>query len=71
MRQLMFEIVLGKRHFRDTCHPQNDREQCFVCSWQKNEIILCECQCYAIPPLDAVTYLLACLIYSDYALSES
>lgn len=63
MRQLMLKIMLEKGRFRDPCHPQNHSEQCFVCSWQKNWVILYTCPCYAIPPLDVVTYLLAWLIY--------
>lgn len=35
----MFETVLRKRHFRDLPHRQNHSEQCFVCSWQENEVI--------------------------------
>jgi len=62
MRQLMFEIVLRKRRFRNTCHPQNHREQCFLCSWQKNEIILwVSVLCHSTPRCTHI-YWLGCFI---------
>lgn len=65
----MFKIVLGKRHFRDTCHLQTHSEQYFICIWQKNQIIqLFYESVTAVPFPPSHIYW---LIYSDYALSES